>query len=379
MSAGESAFDGRALAGRVAVISGGGRGIGRAIARRYAAEGATVVISARTRSDLDDVVAGIAEQGGRALAVTADASTPGGRPRRRSSTPSPSWAASTCWSTTSAAPSAGATTRSPPTATASRRTLDLNLTSVWWASTAALPTMREQGSGSIISIGSGAAIRASAGVAYVAAKHGMVGLTKALAAQAAASGITVNMLSPGWTDTSLVDFERIAERTGTTPEAARESAEAESAQRRILDPDRAHRHGRAARLGRGSGHHRPGHPRRRRLPPLTDPGRSPVRRRREPPRGWSGSAATGHQDGVVDGDLGAVGVGGGRGRASAATTSQPSSRSAARRSARKNRSSPHCARRRLMSDGVVADDQQRAARGHRVGAGGVGRRSVPPR
>ena len=116
------------------------------------------------------------------------------------------------------------------------RTLDLNLTSVWWASTAALPTMRRQGNGAIISVGSGAAIRASAGVAYVAAKHGMVGLTKALASQAAASGITVNMLSPGWTDTSLVDFERIAERTGTTPEAARESAEAESAQRRILDP-----------------------------------------------------------------------------------------------------------------------------------------------
>ncbi|HLM19403.1 MAG TPA: SDR family NAD(P)-dependent oxidoreductase, partial [Acidimicrobiia bacterium] len=63
------------LSGRVAVVTGGGRGIGRAIALRYAREGATVVISSRTRSDLDAVLAQIADDGGaQALAVVADAS-----------------------------------------------------------------------------------------------------------------------------------------------------------------------------------------------------------------------------------------------------------------------------------------------------------------
>jgi NAD(P)-dependent dehydrogenase (short-subunit alcohol dehydrogenase family) len=235
VSAGERAFGGGALEGSVAVISGGGRGIGRAIARRYAAEGATVVISARTGADLDAVVAGIAEQGGRALAVTADASTPDGARAPVEHAIAELGRIDVLVNNVGGTLGRG---HDPFAAGGDgfERTLDLNLTSVWWASTAALPTMRAQASGSIISIGSGAAIRASAGIAYVAAKHGMVGLTKALAAQAAASGITVNMLSPGWTDTSLVDFERIAERTGTTPEAARESAEAESAQRRILDP-----------------------------------------------------------------------------------------------------------------------------------------------
>ena len=236
MPAAESAFNGRALEGRVAVVSGGGRGIGRAIAQRYAAEGATVVISARTTTDLDAVVAGIAERGGRALAVTADATTPAGArlPVER--------AIEEYGRIDVLVNNVGGTLgkgHDPFAADGDgfEKTLALNLTSVWWASTAALPTMREQGHGSIISIGSGAAIRAAAGIAYVAAKHGMVGLTKALAAQTAGSGIRVNMISPGWTDTSLVDFDRMAERAGTTPEEARASAEAESAQRRVLAPE----------------------------------------------------------------------------------------------------------------------------------------------
>jgi NAD(P)-dependent dehydrogenase (short-subunit alcohol dehydrogenase family) len=233
---GESSLDGGALAGQVAVISGGGRGIGRAIARRYAAEGATVVISARTRSDLDDVVAGIEATGGRALAVTADASTEEGAKAPVEVALGELGRVDTLVNNVGGTVGRG----HDPFAVDGdgfERTLTFCLTSAWWASTAALPAMRDQGGGSIISIGSGAAIRASAGVAYVAAKHAMVGLTKALAAQAATAGVTVNMISPGWTDTSLVDFEAIAARTGGTAAEARAAAEAENAQRRMLAPE----------------------------------------------------------------------------------------------------------------------------------------------
>jgi NAD(P)-dependent dehydrogenase (short-subunit alcohol dehydrogenase family) len=232
----QRAFSGAALAGKVAVISGGSRGIGRAIAVRYAGEGATVVVSARNQPGLADVVAAVEGAGGRAIGVVADATDPDGarRPVER--------ALAELGRLDVLVNNVGGTvgTGHDPFSVDGHgfeQTLDLCLTSVWWASTAALPAMREQGRGAIVSVGSGAAIRASASVAYVAAKHAMVGLTRALAARVAGAGITVNMLSPGWTDTSAVDWDRIAERGGTTPEAAQAAAEADNAQRRVLAPE----------------------------------------------------------------------------------------------------------------------------------------------
>jgi 3-hydroxybutyrate dehydrogenase len=97
--------------------------------------------------------------------------------------------------------------------------------------------MREQGFGRVITIGSGASRRTGAAPAYTTAKHGLVGLTRQLAANVARHGITVNCICPGWTNTSLVDFQRIAERQGISLEEARDRAEGESLQRRILEPE----------------------------------------------------------------------------------------------------------------------------------------------
>jgi NAD(P)-dependent dehydrogenase (short-subunit alcohol dehydrogenase family) len=117
------------------------------------------------------------------------------------------------------------------------RTLVLNLTTAWWTTREALPGMRERGFGRVISIGSGASKRAAASLAYTTAKHGLVGFTKQLAQITGRTGITVNLLCPGWTNTSLLDFEKVAKRAGTSVEEAVESAEAESAQHRVLEPE----------------------------------------------------------------------------------------------------------------------------------------------
>jgi NAD(P)-dependent dehydrogenase (short-subunit alcohol dehydrogenase family) len=117
------------------------------------------------------------------------------------------------------------------------QTLVLCLTSAWWTTSAALPAMRERGFGRIVNIGSGASKRTGASVGYTAAKHGLVGFTKQLAAAAAPHGINVNLLCPGWTRTSLLDFERIARRNGTTPEVEEERAAGESLQHRVLEAE----------------------------------------------------------------------------------------------------------------------------------------------
>jgi NAD(P)-dependent dehydrogenase (short-subunit alcohol dehydrogenase family) len=113
----------------------------------------------------------------------------------------------------------------------------MNLATAWWATHAALPHMREQGFGRIINIGSGAAHKATPSPGYTAAKHGMVGMTKALAAICGKHGINVNCLCPGWTNTPAIDFEKIARRENQTVEVVRRRAEGESAVRRILEPE----------------------------------------------------------------------------------------------------------------------------------------------
>jgi NAD(P)-dependent dehydrogenase (short-subunit alcohol dehydrogenase family) len=221
----------------VAVVTGAGRGIGRAIALRYAREGATVVISSRTQSDLDAVVAQISEEGGAAaVAVVADASD-------RTDARRPVLEAIERFGGVDVLVNnvGGSVGRHHDPFTGDdesfERTLALNLTSAWWTTREALPGMRDRGFGRVISIGSGASKRAAASLAYTTAKHALVGFTKQLAQATGRTGITVNLLCPGWTNTSLLDFEKVAKRAGTTVDEAIQSAEAENAQHRGLEPE----------------------------------------------------------------------------------------------------------------------------------------------
>jgi 3-hydroxybutyrate dehydrogenase/3-oxoacyl-[acyl-carrier protein] reductase len=221
----------------VAVVTGAGRGIGRAIALRYAREGATVVISSRTQSDLDAVVAQISQEGGAAaVAVVADASD-------RTDARRPVLEAIERFGGVDVLVNnvGGSVGRHHDPFTGDdesfERTLALNLTSAWWTTREALPGMRDRGFGRVISIGSGASKRAAASLAYTTAKHALVGFTKQLAQATGRTGITVNLLCPGWTNTSLLDFEKVAKRAGTTVDEAIQSAEAENAQHRVLEPE----------------------------------------------------------------------------------------------------------------------------------------------
>ncbi len=223
------------LAGRVAVVTGGGRGIGRAIALGLAEAGATVVVSSRTREQLDRVVTAIAAAGGGATAVVADA-TDENQARRPVRAAVDEYGRVDVLVNNVGGSTGGNHDPFSGDAEAFMGTLRLNLVSAFWTSQEALPPMRDRGYGRIINIGSGASKRAAAGVAYTAAKHGLVGLTKQLAVVAAPHDITVNCLCPGWTNTSLVDFERLAAARGISPAQARSEAEADSAQRRILEP-----------------------------------------------------------------------------------------------------------------------------------------------
>ncbi|HEX4016213.1 MAG TPA: SDR family oxidoreductase [Frankiaceae bacterium] len=225
------------LDGRVAVITGGGRGIGRAIALRYAAEGASIVISSRTAADLESTLseAGLEGAPDRGVAVVADATDRDDA--RRPVTEALDRFGRVDILVNNIGGHVGRRDPFTDDGGGFERTLVLSLTSAWWTSTTALPSMRERGYGRIINIGSGASKRSGASVAYVAAKHGLKGLTRQLAADAAPYGINVNLLCPGWTRTSLLDFDAVARRKGTTAEEEQARAGAEALQGRVLEAE----------------------------------------------------------------------------------------------------------------------------------------------
>jgi len=215
---------------RVAVVTGGSRGIGAALAAALAAEGARVVVSGRTKETVEATADRI---GGLAVVADASDSESAREPVRR--------ALAEYGRIDILVNNVGGSAGGNPdlfegTDAAFEQTLVLSLTSAFWATRAAAPAMREAGYGRLINIGSGSSRTASASPGYTAAKHGLVGLTRQLAQDLASHGITANCVCPGWTNTDLADFARIARATGTTEAEARASAEAESAQRRILEP-----------------------------------------------------------------------------------------------------------------------------------------------
>jgi NAD(P)-dependent dehydrogenase (short-subunit alcohol dehydrogenase family) len=207
------------LKNRIALVTGAGRGIGRAIAEAFAQAGAKVAVTARTTRELDEVVAGIRKSGGTALAVSADLSqpaTPYEVAERVSSELGP---------VDILVNNAGIGSSADPKPVVKFSddfwdlTLTLNLTAPYKLCKAVIPTMIERRRGRIINVASiNGKMPGLHAAAYTASKHGLLGLTKALALEMASSGITVNAICPGPVRTLMNDkrLEYDAQRKGTT-------------------------------------------------------------------------------------------------------------------------------------------------------------------
>ena len=224
------------LDGLVAVVTGGGRGIGRAIALEMAREGAKLTISSRTPDELEFVASEIADLGSEGLSVVADAMS-------RDESKEPVRKAFSYFGRVDILVN-NVGGRVPGNQDpfshddiVFESNLVLNLTSAYWTTREALPLMREHQYGRILTIGSGYAKRSGGALAYTTAKHGLIGFTKALAAQVASEHITVNCLCPGWTNTALVDWESMGKSQGTDANEAYQWAASQNLQERILEPE----------------------------------------------------------------------------------------------------------------------------------------------
>ncbi len=227
------------LEGKVAVVTGGGRGIGRAIALRLAEDGAEIVVSARTGAELDAVVAEIAARGRKGLAVVADALGPDGARAPVREAIAGFGRIDILVNNVGGVVSMHDEFAGDEGDESFAQTMALNVNSMWWATTAALPAMREQGWGRIVNIGSTESTQANEGgpIAYVAGKHAVAGITRQIAQNAGKHGITVNCICPGWTNTAMVDFNNLARHMGTSAEQARAYAEGQCALNTIMEPE----------------------------------------------------------------------------------------------------------------------------------------------
>lgn len=216
------------LAGTRALVTGGGRGIGRAVALRLAGAGAHVVVAGRTAAEVEETaraaggtavvldvadrsaIAGLHERIGAVSVLVNNAGIAESAPYDR--TPDAMWDAA----------------------------LAVNVTSAFLLCRAFVPDMVKARWGRVINMASTAGLTGFAyTAAYCASKHALVGLTRALALEVAKSGVTVNAVCPGWVRTRMTDeaVARIVKKTGRTEDDAKQSLERMSPQGRLVEPD----------------------------------------------------------------------------------------------------------------------------------------------
>jgi NAD(P)-dependent dehydrogenase (short-subunit alcohol dehydrogenase family) len=195
------------LQDRVALVTGAGRGIGRAIALAFAAEGARLALTARTVSELDELVATIRSAGGTALALPADLADRAVPSRLVADVEKSLGPIEILVNNAGIGSSAGPSPVVDFSDEFWEQTLKVNLTAPYLLSKAVLPGMLAKKWGRIIMIASiNGKIGALHGAAYAASKHGLLGFTRTLAMEVASQGITVNAICPGPVHTVMNDL-----------------------------------------------------------------------------------------------------------------------------------------------------------------------------
>ncbi|HJQ34419.1 MAG TPA: SDR family NAD(P)-dependent oxidoreductase [Pyrinomonadaceae bacterium] len=229
------------LADKTAFITGGGRGIGRALALAFAREGARVFVVARTTAEVEKVADEIRAQRGAGAASHAacDVSDPRSVARAFD-------AAREFYGTEGPdilVNNAGIAESSKFAETSDefwQRHLGVNLSGTFYCMRAALPAMVGRGWGRVINV---ASIAGKTGAPYIAAysasKHGVLGLTRSAALEVASKGVTVNAVCPGYVDTQMTTraVENIEAKTGRSAADSLEAIKRMSPQNRLVTPE----------------------------------------------------------------------------------------------------------------------------------------------
>ena len=222
--------------GCVAVVTGGGSGIGAVVAQELAREGAAVVVAARRTDRIERVASEIRGAGGKAWAVHCDVTDPG-------SVNDLAKEAARHGNIDILVNNTGVAHSAPLAKTSLEdwnRVLAVNATGTFLCTRAFISGMLERKRGSIVNVASVAGLAGGRYIAaYAAAKHAVIGLTRSVAIEVEGTGVTCNAVCPGFVDTEMTEqsVSRVVEKTGKSPRDALQALLASASQRRLITPD----------------------------------------------------------------------------------------------------------------------------------------------